>query len=322
MAGYIQPNEIDWGKWDEINEGASIIPASSVVDQVKEYMEGGGALSGPRLPWDKTRDLFAFRPGEVSLWSGYNKSGKSLVLSQIMLDMIKVEPSLVASYEMKLHLLMYRKARQAAGVENPSHEFVDRFHEWTNNRLWLYDHYGNVQSERVRQMINYAVQEIGVKHVVIDSLMKINIAMEDKHTIRQFVNDLTMLAQVHNIHIHLVAHSKKPESQSGGMVQRAGARYNVAGSSDISNQVDNIFIMSRNEQKEELIERGEADEDILAWPDAVLRLDGCRHGEWTGNINLWFDPPSQQYKESQNGPLLPFPNAREHNTFLRDKHEG
>lgn len=318
MAQIINPNEVDWDAWSEINEAATIKPASSWADEVKTEFENGGALNGLKLPWDKTHDLVRIRPAEVSIWTGENFSGKSVILSQCIAHLCGFSKTLIASYEMPPRKTMARMSRQTSGASRPADAFIDKFSRWTDDKLWLYDHVGDVLTNRVFSMINYGAQELGIEQFVIDSMMKVRMGSEDYSQQKFFINKLCDLAQAHNVHVHLVAHSKKP----GGEADRKtrGSRYGVKGASEITDQVDNVFVQWRNEDKEDRVAHGGDPEDpaIKFEPDAVLRCDKQRHGEWVGDINLWFRPPSMQFVDKPSTRSIPWPNAEDHWRFMRD----
>jgi ABC-type hemin transport system ATPase subunit len=64
---------------------------------------------------------FDLRPGEVTLWAGINKHGKTTFLSQVMLNLMREGQKVcVASMEMKPRDSMLKMTKQAAGVEKPS----------------------------------------------------------------------------------------------------------------------------------------------------------------------------------------------------------
>lgn len=68
------------------------------------------------LPWEKSHPLFAFRPGEVTLWAGVNGHGKSLMTGLASLSLIaQAERCCIASFEMKPRKTIERMARQWSG---------------------------------------------------------------------------------------------------------------------------------------------------------------------------------------------------------------
>ena len=82
----------------------SIRPASDFVDEAMEILVNGVNSVGDKLPWPKTHDLFRFREGELTIWAGVNGNGKSLVMGQTALWLMRHTPVLIASCHQKLNI--------------------------------------------------------------------------------------------------------------------------------------------------------------------------------------------------------------------------
>ncbi|MCC6486425.1 MAG: AAA family ATPase [Candidatus Hydrogenedentes bacterium] len=295
---------IDFTKYLDIPvEAAKVKPASAWVDGVVRRLSHTQQASDATLPWAKVRTKFQLRPGELTVWAGPNGSGKSLVLNQVIHNLNRQgERACIASMEMKPEATMARMTRQAAGARNPTEEYVRAFHEWTDDRLWIFDHHGTVKRDVILGVMNYVAEEIGVNHFVIDSLMKCGIgavgdaAMNDQ---KNFVDALCAWAKDHTAHVHLVCHSRKGESSRAKM-----DRYDVKGAGEITDQADNVVLVWRNKDKEEDSHKPEAERDpkYREQPDSLLTVDKQRHGEWEGKIALWYDADSMQYVETSETP--------------------
>ncbi len=273
-------------------EGQYLEPASTwledLLNEEKEFAEGD------LLPWDKTHDLIQFRRGEVTVWGGINGHGKSLVVNQAILSWLPFERITVASLEMQPRRTLKRMILQTGLSDNPSDSFKRDFMAWTDDRLWIYDQLDQVPFERIIGMVHYAGQELKCKHIVIDSLMKCGIDDNDYNGQKNFVDALCWAAKNENVHIHLVAHMKK----NGSEFDRPN-KFDVFGSSAITNLVDNLIIFHRNKKKELAFEN---DEDVWEWdPDATLEVRKNRHGGNEGGIKLFFSKSFQQFNETPNG---------------------
>ena len=288
---------IDFTPYEKSSEAANLIPAYAFSDVVADYFAGRLGHGGLSLPWSKTHGKIALRPGEVSIWAGINGSGKSLLLNQISMQaMMHNEPVCIASMEMKPHVTMARMNRQAAGAI-PSDSFIRQFHDWTDGKLWLYDQNGVVESKRILAVMRYcdrglkrAGQSVKIKHFVIDSLMKCGIGVDDYNRQKAFVDELCAHARETGVHVHLVAHERKGETS-----RKLGDKFSVKGASEIVDQVDNVFIVWRNKDKEENAQEQFPDPDLQQQPDCIVRCDKQRNGEWEGKIALWYHKPSMQY---------------------------
>src|SRR5574343_1353891 len=77
---------------------AKVIPAANYRDLLKRALFDP-AKPVPGLPWGKTLEHIGFRPGEVSLWAGTNGSGKSMLLSHVVLGLLRQkERACIASF--------------------------------------------------------------------------------------------------------------------------------------------------------------------------------------------------------------------------------
>jgi twinkle protein len=207
-----------------------------------------------------------------------------MFLSQVGLDLChQGERVMNASFEMTAPRQMQRMCRQAYAGDQPSIPFMSDLHRWTDNRLWIYDHMGAIDWKRLMAVLRYAHKNFGITQFVVDSLMKCVRGEDDYNGQKDFVNDLCSFAQANRVHVHLVHHVRKGESE-----HKAPGKFDIRGASSITDLVDNVFIVWRNKRAKEQ-ENGE--------PTCVVACEKQRHGEWEGKLGFWFDEASQQYLE-------------------------
>jgi twinkle protein len=279
------PDSIDFSAYMVEPEQHNIRPASDwLVDVVNAFHAPEDDTLAAGMLWDKTKTKVRFRRGEVSVWAGINGHGKSMFLSQVELDLCyQGERVLVASFEMKPMRQMHRMSRQASGSRLPDREWLEVFHQWTDGRLWLYDHVGAVEWRKVIAMMRYAVEHYGIGHFVIDSMMKCVKGEDDYNGQKDFVNELCAFALTHQVHVHLVHHVKKGENES-----KSPGKFDIKGTGAITDQVDNVFIVWKNKK---------AFEENNGEPTCILACEKQRNGEFEGKFGFWFDIDSQQYVE-------------------------
>lgn len=280
---------------------SDIRPASEFVDAVMAMFHGEKIVQvGHTTPWGKVEDNIRFRPGEVSLWAGTNGHGKSSALGYVILDIASQGgKACIASMEMKPEATMGRMARQASGSTCPSPQFIADFHTWTDSRLWLYNQTGQVDWRRMVSVARYCRKELGIDHMVIDSLMKCGLAPDDYSGQKNFVDALCALARDSGIHIHLVHHMRKTDSERKGIPDK----FDIKGAGEIVDLVDNAFIVFRNKSKEDRMQSerdAEKRETIALEPDSSLIVAKQRHYSWEGKVTLWFDNKSQQLMPQHN----------------------
>ncbi len=266
------------------------------------------------LPWDKSHNIFAFRPGEVTLWAGVNGQGKSMISGLAALSLCtQGEKVCIASFEMKPRRTLERMIRQWSGQAPPNEidnsdsevlavfrDLYEQFRDWSGQYMWLYDQQGTVNSRKLIAVIKYCANELGITHFFIDSLMKCVSDEDDYNGQKRFIDELTAIARDTGMHIHLVHHVKKLQSESD-----LPDKMDVKGSGSITDQIDNLLLVWRNKPKERKVYEGKKVEP--SEPDAILTCAKQRNGEWEGGINLWFDKASQQYVGGpEDGPLNMF----------------
>lgn len=298
MAAVIAQDDIDFAAYLEVTDSAhKVRPASEFADAVIDRLYGNSELSGATLPWEKTHGQFRMRPGEVTVWTGWNSHRKSMVLGQVMLGLCRQdERVLIASLEMRPEATLARMSRQASASEQPAIPFIRRFHAWTDNRLWIYNHLGQVRWQKMVAVCRYAVEKHQIQHIVIDSLMKCGLAEDDYNGQKQFVDQLCVVSRDNNVHIHLVSHAKKAQDEDA-----PPNKMDNKGTGTMADLVDNVIVVWANKKKEK--EKAKPAEkqstDVLSMPDQLVIVEKQRHGEFEGRIKLWFDPKSLQLLERE-----------------------
>jgi twinkle protein len=290
MAGVIEPDDIDWAAYEMQTEPrAKVRAASAWVDELIEADRAGPGDAGALLPWAKTHDAIRLRPGELTIWAGINGHGKSLLTGQVVLSLVQQGMRcMVASFEMKPAATLRRMRRQASCGAYPSEQFTRDFGRWTDGRLWLYDQQGMVDVPRVAAVLRYCSEELHIQHAVVDSLMKCVRGDDDYNGQKDMLDLLTSIGRDTGMHIHLVHHIRKADDEN-----KLPGKFDLKGSSAISDQADNVMVVWRNKKKQFDAQAGKSvDEDA---PDAMVICEKQRNGEWEGRIGLWFHEASQQF---------------------------
>jgi len=303
--------EIDWARYEQdYPEQRHVVPASHYADAVVDYFHGQHDLGrGATLPWSKTHADIHLRPGELSLWNGINGHGKSLLLNQVGLGlMMQGQGVVIASMEMKPTLTMARMSRQASGTNLPTVEYIRIVHDWLDSRLWIYDHVGTVTPKRITGLARYITEALyqsgkrqHVHHLVIDSLLKCGIAEDDYNGQKAFVDKLSAFAHDTGLHIHLVVHSRKGESE-----RNTPGKWDIRGAGAISDLAENVFTVWRNKVKEEMARLAPLGPEDRGQPDALLICDKQRNGDWEGRVALWFEAASLQFVASPGARAIDF----------------
>lgn len=230
----------------------------------KFHPEGRDQL-GLLLPWGNQHGSslpFRFRYSEVTVWTGYNKHGKSEVLNHCIVDLCwQGERALICSLEIAAPETYRKVIRMAHGrrhvcAKEERDTFRERVLKPLADKIWVYDHVGNANVDEVLNVMLYAYQRYGCRQFVLDSLMKFEGLDGEGQEIwncqREFMNKLLTFAATYGVHVHLVAHSKKPDRKGEAAIPR---RYDIMGSSYISNLAFNVIVVWRNRDKQDELEK-------------------------------------------------------------------
>jgi twinkle protein len=245
--------------------------------------------AGFKTPWIKA-DFFRFREAEMTVWAGYKGHGKSLLLSQVLLNMMTNYGAkvFIISPEFQPHQVLHRLIWQ--GVEG--HYSVQEMDEWLSvlsKIMWLYDLQGSLKPNDVPALCRYAAEKLGVNHILIDSLMKCGIPPDDLSGQKRFVDSIQQIAHRTGVHIHLVAHARKGKDDHS-----AGGIHDIKGTSEIGDMAENVLVVWRNKPKEQQKDNYEKAQE----PDALFKVEAQRNGSGEiGQVPLLYNKHSMIYSE-------------------------
>ena len=259
-----------------------------VINYFKEEKGAGFSLGLQKTDQDYN---FLIRKGEVTILTGSSGSGKTTFLSQVLLNLMDYTNVLVASREMK-PVLQIAKMIQQTGLSNPTTQGIEEFCDKYKDKLWLFNAQGTTTENDLVASLNYGKHILNVDVFVIDSLMKVDsIAEDDYGSQKKFINKISCIARDLNIHVFIVAHTKKLSDDT--VIPDAS---HILGSSHIRNLTDNILCLHRRkdiEKKIELKELEEGDNPCTCY----LMVQKQRNHSFEGTFGLWFNKESQRFKE-------------------------
>lgn len=231
-------------------------------------------------------DWFEFRTGEVTVWTGYNGHGKSLMLNQVLIAILKHgERMCVFSGEMMPKQQGRRMAKQLTGIDRPSVAYLKAAQEWITDRAWIFNLAESATLDRLLEVFRYGYKRYGIRHFVIDSLMMTDVPEDGAGAMsaqKEAMRKLATFARRNDVHIHLVAHPRKGESE-----KKAPGKMDVAGSSKLTDAADNVFSVWADHKED-----GEREDE----PDARLELHKQRNGDIQNRkLFLYFNKECQQF---------------------------
>lgn len=294
LSAYVQVDDIT----------AKVQPASEFLHLVRqEFAPSEHRTKSPTMLAQKAKGL-EFRPGEVTVWAGYNGHRKSMFTSQVALELCtQSQRVLIASLEMSPPRTMARMARQGIVSDCPNDDELGAFHRWTDGKLWLFDHVGKIDGDTCLALCRYFAAKHKGQHIFIDSMMMVCGSEEHLDEQKQFVTTLCRVAVETGLHLHLIAHCRKPNS---GDDSTPPTKYDIKGTGSISDQASNIVMVWSDRAKQMVLQAGRADPLTLEKPDAIVTVEKQRNGAWEGRLQFWFDGLSLRFMPDRYSPVEPY----------------
>lgn len=286
----LKADAIDFAAYEwETDCKAKVRQAASFAEAVAAELEPAKREAAPGVFSFKLGNKLRFRPGEVTAWAGYSGHRKSMLTGQVALELaMQGHRSLVISLEMSPAKTMARMARQfeAKGVPRDLGRFFDRTHH-----LYLFDHCGRITPQQCIAVCNYFAQELAGSQVFIDSFMMVCGSEESLDEQKQMTTDLVRMAQDTGLHVHLVAHCRKPSTSDES---KAPGKHDLRGTAAITDQCANVVTVWANKPKD--VALSESPYSPMANdPDAELTVCKQRNAEFEGRLKLWLHRESMRF---------------------------
>ena len=234
-------------------------------------------------PFDPDGDSFRIFPGCYTIWSGQPGAGKTTLLRQMVCKLLAEKQGvLIASMEESPKAVFWRMVKAATGTNEPTEEQLQIAAAVWSKRLRIWSSEGTAEHVKLLAAIRVLGQRGEIRHAVIDNLMSLDVASNDFEGHRLFAIELRNTVRASGVHVHLVAHPRKPV-QAG----QEPDQHDVAGGSDIVRNADNVLFVRR--EAGDWI--GQVDTGML------VTCKKQRHGSGrTFNAELWF---SQDIKQAR-----------------------
>lgn len=281
----LEPDQVDFNAYLAEQEAPKVRPAGHWLDDADA--EPG---AGYRYPWESLHGHFAMRPHELTLWTGFAKHGKTTALNQAVLAAMSQGARVgIVSLEFAIGALIRIFRWQSFGIKHGLMTGLqrDEFREWVDGRLWCYDHHGMQDGTRIAAVVWHMAKTLGLNVIVVDSLMMCGVRSDGEGfgtAQTEFLNRLINVCRESPCHVHLVAHSRKANSDDS----KPAGLLDVAGHSNLVNMPHNVVSFWRN--KQEVAKRSE---------DALFIVRGDRANGYDGAVRLWWHETARQYIEQR-----------------------
>lgn len=252
-----------------------------------------------------------FALGELSVWSGSNGSSKSTILNQIAIESVNQGyKTAIYSGELVPEKLFKWITMQCAGKKNMKYNtkgdfyYVDDYtraciKEWLEDKLFIYNNEIGNKAKDIIEQLKLCVQKNDIKVLILDNLMSMDLRNygDNKYETQSLlVQHLSALAKELNVHIHFVCHPRKATSFL--------RKEDIAGTGDLTNIADNVYIMHRVNQDFKVRTREmfkwREDNEIYKYTN-VLEICKNREFGWQDMmIGMYFEIESKRLLNTQN----------------------
>lgn len=198
------------------------------------------------------RNIVGLNMSEVTLLSGSNSSGKSSWLNTLLLNIInqgvgcalwsgELRPDILKTWiQMVAAGRDYLRASSYAdGKYYVPNNIAEKIDEWLDGKFFLYNNdYGNTWEQIFHDMNE--LLKVNVKVFALDNLFSLNIDLlegDKNNKQKELILQIKEFAKKNQVHIILVAHPRK--------VMSFLRKNDISGSSDLTNAVDDVFIIHR-----------------------------------------------------------------------------
>ena len=201
------------------------------------------------------RKIMGLILGEISIVTGSSGAGKSTFLNHLILTAVQRNYRVgFWSGEMKagrvldwIHQMAAGKAHVELvpgtdGLYSVPGPIRAKINTWLGDRLHIYNNAYGQKWSQLRADIEECVKQTSANLILLDNLMALTIDnFQGENNDRQsaFINDMSDLAKRLNVHILLVCHPRKEN------VNQLIRKESVAGTADLTNRVDSLFLLHR-----------------------------------------------------------------------------
>jgi twinkle protein len=261
------------------------------TEEIIDLMDNPNKLLGIPTAWGKLNKLLGgWRQSELTIWSGQSGSGKSTILNQHIISLVKRDVNVcIASLEMPPVRYLRWMLLQYTGRQFPSHSVIRDALSWLTGKLYIINSTESMNIDTLLGIFEYAARRYNAQHFIIDSLMRIDVSGENKwEAQKEFITKLLTFSKKFCAHVHLVAHSRKSGADSD-----TPDKMDVKGSGDITDLAHNVLIMWRPPEDDIYLKKNN--------PDAILHVKKNRELGLQGSIGLFFNPEIKLFYDSKGG---------------------
>lgn len=233
------------------------------IDDFAESLDGffnNSMRAGSPTGWETLDKLYSVMDGELTVITGIPNSGKSEFLSALLMNLAKTENKRFALFspedsKEQLAVKLIEKIIELPTSPKSSRRMsLSQFHDgadWVKKFFYFIvnDDGDDLPTvEWILEKARAAVYRYGIKGLVIDPYNELehkrNANFNETEYVSMLLSKLKRFAKIHAIHIWLIAHPAKLQSDKDGKT-RIPTLYDIAGSANFVNKMDNGIIVYR-----------------------------------------------------------------------------
>ena len=247
--------------------------------------------------------------GEVSIISGNNSSGKSSWINTIILNIIQQGKKValwsgeLPSTILKIWILnvaagkgYLKLSSKGDGKYYTPNNISEKICSWMDGKFFLYNNeYTNKWEQIFHDMEELC--SVGVKLFILDNLFSLDIDIFDgdkNNKQKELILNICKFAKTKKVHLILVAHPRK--------VTTLLRKTDISGSSDLTNAVDNVFIVHRI--NDDFIKAGtdfwgkKKVDDLLGYGNCVEVAKNRMYGIVDSICGMYYESESRRFKNT------------------------
>lgn len=241
--------------------------------------------------------------GMLVVWTGYNGSGKSTILSNIILNGVEDNNrTFVYSGELpkedfkewmdlqlsgKKYLSSYDCPVKGQAIPIADEKYYKYLDEFYDENIYLFDTEDYATDKDIISAMEYMAKREGVKVFVIDNMLTMNVTEQGDSNEKQakLIIKLKGFARKFNAVVHLVAHPRKPAQG-----QKRVDKYSVSGTANITDLADRVIGFHRLTTEEK-----EKDEIYSLYNNVLIIFKDRKYGLFDKEVLFKFDFFSKRY---------------------------
>lgn len=251
-----------------------IVKASDIKQKVRDRLNRTNMQAG--TPFFLRNVEFEFRPYEITLWFGITSHGKSSVLSnQICYAASLGKMAMVASFEQATPMTVAGMLTQFTSNADigSSSDFDDAFEALTS-RVMFFDSMLRANPDELIATMTLAHKQLGIDEFVIDNIMTLEVDRQDNTAQAGVADKFRVFAAQYPVHIHLVAHPRKPPAQEAS---KPPSIADIMGASEWSAMAHNVICIWRDVAKSQRL--AEMHDEQMDPAEIMIFNDSCPDGK-------------------------------------------